>query len=252
MPIPSMCQPICRFFLLYALGLLLDMSFATSTHAKPKAATTTKPASVEPAYPAHEDVNLDGLVDIQTIVPQVVVQLKYATTDNFMKQNVYGGLKRCFVQPDVAKMIKKAHELLQQRRPNLTFIFYDCTRPRRVQLLMWDLVVGTKSQGYVANPFNGVGSVHNYGCAVDVGLYDSKTGKILDMGTAFDYFGPKAEPRREEDMLASGQLTELHVKNRLLLRESFVGAGFRVLPHEWWHFSCAAGSTAKRRYSVVE
>src|SRR5687768_557810 len=134
------------------------------------------------AQPPAEDVTLPGLVDIATQIPDARVELKYGTADNFMKRDVYGGLKRCFLVADAADMLTKARDVLKERAPGLSFVMYDCARPRRVQLIMWEVVKGTKQQGYVANPHTPPGSVHNTGCAVDMSLWDTEANSPGDMG----------------------------------------------------------------------
>lgn len=205
-----------------------------------------------PAFPPGEDVMLPGLSDVGSLLPGSVVELKYATGDNFMGRSVYGGLRRCFLAPDAAGMAARAHRILKQRAPGLTFIFYDCARPRRVQVAMWRLLENTPSRKYVANPFKPPGSLHNRGCAVDIGLYDIKGKKAVDMGSPFDYFGELAEPRAEARLRKEGRLTDAQLANRRLLREVMLGAGFLMLHHEWWHFACADDSTAIRKYAVIE
>jgi zinc D-Ala-D-Ala dipeptidase len=209
-------------------------------------------AANEPAFPKGVDATLPGLVDVATRIPDVHVELKYATEDNFMRRDVYGGLKRCFLVDDAAQMPTAARATLQERSPTTTFVMWDCARPRRVQLVMWDLVKGTKQQGYVADPTKPPGSVHNTGCAVDIGLWDKTTGKPLDMGTPYDFFGKAAEPRHEVELWKQGTLTSQQYANRLLLREVMLRAGFRILPHEWWHFDCTDGATARKKYPLVE
>jgi D-alanyl-D-alanine dipeptidase len=197
------------------------------------------------------DVTLPGLIDVGAALP-VKVELKYATTDNFTGQNLYGGLRRCFLVRDASDMLARAHQLLAERDANVTFIMYDCARPRSVQLKMWDVVKGTPKQGYVANPHQPPGSVHNTGCAVDLSLVDKRTGVPLDMGTPYDFFGPAAEPRREADLFKEGKVTNEQLANRLLLREVMIRAGFRLLPHEWWHFDCKPGAQARKLYPLIE
>lgn len=202
------------------------------------------------AFPATIDAVLPGLVDVGAALP-VRVELKYGTADNFMGRDVYGGLKRCFLQPAAATMLATAHSLLQKQRPGLTFVMYDCSRPLSVQLIMWDIVKGTRKQGYVANPHKPPGSIHNIGCAADLSLWDTSSDSAVDMGTPFDFFGVMAEPRHEVDLWKSGALTSVQYANRLVLREVMLRAGFRMLPHEWWHFDCATGTEARKKYPVI-
>jgi zinc D-Ala-D-Ala dipeptidase len=192
------------------------------------------------------------LVDVGEKIPGVHVEMKYSTTDNFMKRDVYGDLDTCFLVTDAAEMLAKAHTLLKQRAPDVTFALYDCARPKKVQYIMWDVVKGTPQQGYVANPHTPPGSVHNLGCAVDLSLWDTKKNAPLDMGTPYDFFGKAAHPRHEVELWKEGKLSSEQYANRLLLREVMLRAGFNILPHEWWHFDCAPATEARKKYKVIE
>ena len=158
---------------------------------------------------------------------------------------------RCFLGDDAARMLGDALGHLQRGHPGWTFVMYDCARPRRVQLIMWDVVKGTKQQGYVANPHTPPGSIHNTGCAVDLSVWDATTSSAVDMGTPYDFFGSAAHPSKESELWKSGGLTSAQWANRLALREAMLRAGFRPLGHEWWHFDCADGKTARRKYPVI-
>lgn len=188
-----------------------------------------------------------GLVDAATVVPDLQVELKYSTADNFLARDVYGDLERCLLRPEAADMLRIADSKLRAGRPDLRLRVYDCARPHAVQLAMWALVEGTPKAPYVANPHGRTGSLHNYGCAVDLTLATAE-GAPLDMGTAFDHFGPEAEPRREPEMLRAGKLTAAHVAHRALLRDAMTAAGFLPLASEWWHFNCATPEETRRRF----
>jgi D-alanyl-D-alanine dipeptidase len=209
-------------------------------------------ADVKPAYPPDEDPQLPGTVDVTSRIDGVVVDLKYRSTDNFMKRDVYGGLRRCFLVPEAADKLARAHALLQKRDPDLTFVMWDCARPRRVQRVMWDVVKGTPSQSYVANPNTRTGSIHNYGCAVDMSLYSRSKKAPVDMGTPYDFFGRLAQPRHELNFWKEGKLTGEQLANRLLLREVMLRSGFHLLRNEWWHFNCASNSHVRRTYKIIE
>ena len=228
--------------------IALMLAAALAMQPAPAASTTAE----APAFPVGVDATLPGLVDVKSVVPAVRVELKYATTDNFMHRDVYGGLKRCYLVDDATKMLSAAHTSLQAAHPSWTFVMYDCARPRRVQLIMWDVVKGTPQQGYVANPHTPPGSIHNTGCAVDLSVWDTATNSAVDMGTPYDFFGKKAHPAKEVELWKSGELTSLQLANRLALREAMLRAGWRILGHEWWHFDCAAGGVARKRYPVIE
>ena len=193
-----------------------------------------------------------GLMRVQEVIPEVIVDLKYSTTDNFLHHDVYGDLTQAYLQPDVTQMLKKAYESLQQKDSSLTFIIYDATRPLHIQYKMWEILdMPLEEKGkYLSNPKNG--SIHNYGAAVDISLARKSDSVALDMGTPFDFFGPEAEPVQEQVMMKSGKLSAAQYQNRLLLRNAMQAAGFRQLPTEWWHYNACSREEAKVRYNVIE
>ncbi|GAB4137116.1 MAG: M15 family metallopeptidase [Bacteroidia bacterium] len=192
-----------------------------------------------------------GLVDIQSLDSSIQVELKYSTTDNFTGMDVYGELTHCFFQKDVADKIIKAQQLLKSKYPFYTLIIYDGTRPLHIQQMMWDslpLSPGIK-QKYLTNPETV--SLHNYGAAVDLSIMDDK-GFVLDMGTPYDYFGEKAHPEKEQEMLKSGELLPRHIYNRELLRDVMYRSGFTGIKTEWWHFNSCSRAEASGKYQVIE
>ena len=212
----------------------------------------TKLKAVTPAYPRDAEVSLPGMVDVQNRFPDdVIVDLKYASADNFMGVDVYGGLRRCFLAPEAMEKLSRARQILAERAPGWTFVMWDCARPRRVQHVMWNVVKNTPSQNYVANPNTKTGSIHNYGCAIDMSLWDVSKNMPVDMGTSYDHFGKRAEPRHELRLLKEGRLNSTQVANRLLLREVMLRAGFHVIPNEWWHFNCETNRVARKKFRAV-
>ncbi|MFP4013817.1 MAG: M15 family metallopeptidase [Chitinispirillaceae bacterium] len=190
-----------------------------------------------------------GMVDVRSVDSTLRVELKYADPGNFTGINLYGELKECYLQADAARKLAEANSLLKKMRPDLTILVADGLRPRHVQQKMWDVVKGTPQQRYVANPHTG--SMHNYGCAVDVTICDSN-GRRLDMGTPIDHFGPLSQPRLEKKYLREGKLTREHVENRKLLRKVMVQAGFHPLAIEWWHFEAFEKGEIRRKFTIVE
>jgi len=188
-----------------------------------------------------------GLVDIHTIDPLIVVDLKYATTDNFTGQILYEGLSEAYFQPDVAVMLSKARKYLQDTLPGANLIIYDAARPLSIQKIIWEKVKDTPYRHYVANPERT--GMHNYGAAVDLTIIDAN-GTPLDMGTPFDHFG-RAAGNREAELVAEGLLTPQHVRNRQLLRYVMIKAGFRPISGEWWHFNACSFNEAKKRYNII-
>lgn len=194
-------------------------------------------------------IETTDLVNILHIDSTIKVDLKYSTTDNFTGEDVYGELDICYLRKEAAEKLAAAQRYLKASHPELSIIVYDGLRPRSVQWTMWEVVKGTDMQKYVAYPTSG--SIHNYGCAVDVGIVDS-TGEPLDMGTEFDYFGDLAQPRYEKKFFEENALTQDHLKNRELLRNVMGKAGFRGITVEWWHFNAFPKQEVKSRFSIVE
>ncbi|NQV42133.1 MAG: M15 family metallopeptidase [Candidatus Marinimicrobia bacterium] len=196
-----------------------------------------------------EQLQKQGLVNIHSLAPDILVELKYSTTDNFLSADTYGELENCYLQPKAAAMLKQAQELLKKSHPELTLLVYDGARPRSIQRKMWALVVNTPEQDYVANPDRG--SVHNFGSAVDLTIATNE-GVPLDMGTPFDYFGKLAQPRHEALFLEQKKLTQEHLNNRHLLREVMTQAGFQSINIEWWHFNAVPVKVARSQYIIIE
>lgn len=193
-----------------------------------------------------------GLIDIETIIPEVYVDLKYSTTDNFFGQDVYGELTRCYIQPEVAKMLLKSFEILKKEHPELTFLIYDGVRPQSVQQILWDNLDKPDSIKplYVADPK--VGGLHNFGVAVDLTLAFQESGEALEMGTSYDYFGYPAYPDRESQMLKEGKITQEHISNREILRKVMKHGGFTGIGSEWWHFNAFSRKEAAERFEIVK
>jgi len=195
-----------------------------------------------------------GLVDVQTLDPTILVELKYATTDNFVKTNVYGTLRKAYLQPMAAERLVKASTYLRQQQPELRLLVYDAARPRSAQWKLWNALKLPEKQRktYVADPREG--SIHNYGCAVDLTLARVRNGRVqpLDMGTPFDFFGERAYPKAEDKLLKSGQLTAEQVRNRRLLRSVMQRAGYMPIEYEWWHFNAVSRVRAKGMFRIIK
>lgn len=163
----------------------------------------------------------DGdFVDLKALIPSVVLDMKYATTDNFLGRKVYSS-NQCLLRYSVAKRLVEVQQELQ--REGLGLKVFDCWRPLDVQKQMWKI---KPDANYVANPNKG--SRHNRGAAVDLTLVDG-SGQELEMPTGFDDFTKKAH---RDYQGASPQAQA----NRQLLEQAMVNQGFSPLPTEWWHF----------------
>lgn len=192
-----------------------------------------------------------GLVNIQKIIPGILIDLRYSTTDNFMGTDVYGDLENIYLQPDVAEKLKLAQQYLKEKDSSLTLLVFDGVRPRSVQQIMWDTVdIPINERGkFIANPKNG--SLHNYGAAVDLTI--AKTdGTELDMGTPYDDASQQSYPTMEAHFLGTGEITQEQIDNRKLLRHVMSKAGFFNIQTEWWHFNSCTRVVAAGKYQIVE
>ncbi|NMC64304.1 MAG: M15 family metallopeptidase, partial [SAR324 cluster bacterium] len=189
-----------------------------------------------------------GLVDIQQYEPSILVSLKYSTSDNILSEDMYGSLKKAYVLPQVAKMLKRANMELHTLHPGYALCIYDAARPLSIQQKLWDKVKGTPMEKYVADPSRL--SLHNFGAAIDLTIVDDK-GVPLDMGTEFDELSPESEPQLERKMLKEGRLQINQVRNRMLLRKVMKHGGFAPIKDEWWHFTAFGLTKAKWRHSVI-
>lgn len=206
----------------------------------------------EPTCVYEKTMAKQGLVEVQQAIPSILVELKYATTDNFMHKNVYGCLQKAYLQKEVVARLKKAQDYLSASHPGYHLLIYDATRPLSKQWDLWNALpqyAPELRRNYVANPAEH--SIHNYGSAVDLTVADEQ-GRPLDMGTPFDFFGEMAYPSREKVLLASGKLTKEAYSNRLILRKAMVRGGFMPIEYEWWHFNAFSRAEAKRRFAVLK
>lgn len=161
------------------------------------------------------------LVDLKKHIPSIVLDVKYATKDNFMRKAMYSQA-RAFARKAVADKLKEIQQQLRQDGFGLKI--FDGYRPYSVTV---DFYNQTKEKYFVANPKNG--SKHNRGAAVDLTVIDLKTGKELEMPTPYDSFSASAAPDYEP-------VSALARKNRALLIQVMEKNGFKVLNNEWWHF----------------
>ncbi len=163
----------------------------------------------------------EPLVEVRTLIPDAVVDLRYATADNFMKKQVYPDGARCLLLERSAKMLAAAAAVLREKGYRLKL--YDCYRPRSVQYELWKVM---PVPGYVADPKKG--SNHNRGGAVDLGLV-TKDGVEVEFPSGYDFFGPAAHHSYTGGSQAARD-------NRELLRTTMEAAGFKKNRMEWWHY----------------
>lgn len=163
------------------------------------------------------------MADIKKVIPTIILDLRYATANNFMKKKLYPSITTTYIRYAAAKALQQVQ--LELNRQNLGLKVFDAYRPFSVTEKMWEPI---KDERYVADPKNGSG--HNRGIAVDLTIVDLKTKRELPMGTGFDNFGDTAH--QTFTMLP----TEI-LNNRNLLRSIMEKNGFKALETEWWHYS---------------
>ena len=169
-----------------------------------------------------------GLVDVLDVIPSIKVDLRYATADNFVGEVLYPSTTRCFLRMETILKLLKAACYLKESNPAYTFIIFDGARPQSVQYKMYEIAKSKGQTKYVASPLKG--SLHNFGTAVDISLFDLDSNKELDMGTPFDFFGPESWPNY-------AGITSQQRANRLLLQNIMIKHDFKPYPQEWWHFT---------------
>lgn len=228
------------------LFILTLCSFTSQQKVKSKFSKFSQPCVYE------VKMREQGLVNIQKNDADILVELKYSTTDNFVGKDLYGCLTNCYLQKKPAQMLLKANDLLKQKNSNYRLLVYDGGRPLSIQKILWNSLsqYSPKQRAiYVANPAQG--SIHNYGSAVDLTIATTD-GVPLDMGTKYDFFGELAYPKKEAHFLKIGKLTKQQIANRQLLRFVMKSAGYIPIDYEWWHFNAVSRRTAKSIYEIIQ
>ena len=193
-----------------------------------------------------KDPTMDSsqFVNITDVVPDAILEIRYFSTYNFVGARIDG-----YEEP-VALMTRVAADSLRAasddlRRHGYCIKIYDAYRPQRGvdHFMRWALELGdtvTKAYFYPRltkkEVFDGeyvaTRSGHSRGSTVDLTIVDMKTGKEVDMGGTFDWFGEESHPSYRG-------ITDAQFKNRMLLRDIMVAHGFKPLEEEWWHFTLA-------------
>ena len=163
------------------------------------------------------------LVELVKLDSTIHLDIRYATSNNLAGRPVYKEA-RAFLQRPAAEALVKVNASLKPLGYGL--LVFDGYRPWSVTKLFWDVTPADKKQ-FVADPAKG--SKHNRGCAVDLSLYDLKTGKEIEMTGVYDEMTERSYPN-----YTGG--TEQQRKMRDLLRSNMEAQGFTVYEYEWWHF----------------
>ncbi len=163
------------------------------------------------------------LVEIIHLDSTIKLDVRYATTNNFMGEKFYSQA-RAFLQRPAAEALVRAHRTL--RAMGYGLVIHDAYRPWYVTKMFWDATPEAQKQ-FVADPSKG--SRHNRGCAIDVSLYEVKTGRLVEMPSGYDEFSHRA-------YLSYPGGTSLQRWHRELLRRIMEAEGFKGFVWEWWHF----------------
>jgi D-alanyl-D-alanine dipeptidase len=164
------------------------------------------------------------LVELVSLDPTIKLDIRYATANNFVGRPVYTEA-RAFLQRPAAEALARAHKALRQHGYGL--LIFDGYRPWQITKLFWEVTPPEKRE-FVADPAKG--SKHNRGCAVDLSMYDLKTGREVEMTGAYD------EMSERSYVTYTGGSKEARAR-RDLLRDAMEAEGFFVEPNEWWHFN---------------
>jgi zinc D-Ala-D-Ala dipeptidase len=196
------------------------------------ATTTGSPVAGVP--PVSDQARAAGFVDVRSVVPDAVINLRYATPNNFVGVPLYPADARCLVHESMASGLAAAADKL--RPQDEVLVFWDCYRPHDVQIRMWEAV---PNPAWVARPIPYARS-HEAGRSVDVTIASLKEpcptaqqvggACLLDMGTDFDDFSPRGQAFATEGVSAQAQA------NRARLRDAMSAGGLSVYSGEWWHF----------------
>jgi D-alanyl-D-alanine dipeptidase len=163
------------------------------------------------------------LVELVQVVPDLKLEIRYATSNNFLGTPVYEQA-RAFMQRPAAEALARVASALKPRGYGL--VVFDAYRPWYVTKIFWDATPQDKKQ-FVADPAEG--SKHNRGCAVDLTLYDLKTGQAVSMPSGYDEMSERAYADYKGG-------TDAERQHRETLRRAMEAEGFAVYAYEWWHY----------------
>lgn len=163
------------------------------------------------------------LVELITLDPTIKLDVRYATTNNFLGTPVYTQGRAFLQRPAAEALVRANHEL---KALGFGLIIHDGYRPWYVTKIFWDATPDDKKI-FVADPQ--AGSKHNRGCAVDLSLYDLKTGLEVAMPSGYDEMSERAYADYPGG-------TDEERARRALLKQAMEKQGFAVIPKEWWHF----------------
>ena len=179
------------------------------------------------------------LVDLKKLDDEFQLDIRYASTNNFMRSKFYKNERAFFNMSAADRLIEAKNEL---KELGYGIIIYDAYRPWFVTKMFWE---GTPEnlKHFVANPENG--SSHNKGCAIDIGLYDIETGESIVMISGYDEFTERAYPN-----YMGGSKKQRDIRDMLI--QVMERNDFTVYEYEWWHFNYNGCDSGIMNYSFEE
>jgi len=163
------------------------------------------------------------LVELLKLDPTIKLDIRYATDQNFLSTPMYSQA-RAFLQRPAAEALVRANRKLHAEGYGV--VIHDAYRPWYVTKMFWDATPDDKKI-FVADP--ATGSKHNRGCAVDLSIYDLKTGREVSMPSVYDEMTPRAFAEYPGGTMEERQ-------HRAMLRVAMEAEGFTIYPNEWWHY----------------
>ena len=184
-----------------------------------------------------------GFVLVKLYAPEIQQEIRYYSTYNFVDERIAGYEAPCAIlTKEAARALKHASDALAKKGYGLKI--YDAYRPQKAvtHFVNWakDLADTRMQRDFypdidkskLLGPYIAPRSGHSRGSTVDLTLFDMRTGKEVDMGGTFDWFGKESHPSYRG-------ITKEQFANRMLLRDIMVAHGFKPLEEEWWHFTLA-------------
>ncbi|MFV9550573.1 M15 family metallopeptidase [Algibacter sp. PT7-4] len=198
----------------------------------------------------------EGFVYVKDVIPDLEVELRYNTSNNFVGKPINGYFSnKLILTKQTANALKQVHEALQEQ--NLCLKVYDGYRPQQAvnHFIVWardlndtinkhEFYPNVKKRDLFKSGYIASRSGHSRGSTVDLTIIDGNTGKPLDMGSPFDFFG-------EESWVAFADITDKQKGNRQLLQTVMLKFGFRNYPKEWWHFTLRGELFPKTYFDFV-
>ena len=190
------------------------------------------------------DITMDpsGFVLLSDVIPQIVQEIRYFSTYNFVGERINGYEEPCsLLTKEAARALKSVSSEMAVHGYCLKI--FDTYRPAMAvkHFVLWGIedtdirmkpyfYPGLEKQDLFTRGYIASQSSHSRGSTVDLTLLDMQTGKELDMGSPFDLFSERSHPD-------SRDVTDEQFENRMLLQNVMVRNGFKPLDCEWWHFT---------------